>query len=275
MRSIAALRARRRWVWGIALWTIAATAGFRHGEAALGTLAPRCCSLERVEVIGRHRLGAEELAAHLALAPGESLAGLDFAAVRDRLRAHPIVAEAFVTRIASTLVVRIAERHAEAALCRDGDGGEPASGELLLDGSGVAFAAVPPGADPELVRICAPDGVSRRVLRGALDGIEVLRSAGLAVAEWRLRTDGSDGTVEVRLRNFPPKLVFGPGDRGEQLDGLARALAFPESAAADAIDLRFRNQVVLRPNRRAGQDAVPTERSAQIPARQRGDRGGR
>ena len=121
----------------------------------------------------------------LAVAPGEPLAELDLGVLRDRLRAHPVVTEARVTRVASTLVVRIAERQPAAALC-DLDGAE--SGGVLVDDTGCRLR---PGSPRCLSRVAAHlrqrrDSATSRSRCPRRDARPPRRRA-LSVAEWRLR----------------------------------------------------------------------------------------
>ncbi len=166
---------RRRWLvgarrGGIGL-AIAAAVGL--GSSAWASLGPgwvharlsslRLFRIETLQVAGNQALTSADVLATAGLRTGESLLGLDLAAARARLVAHPRVREASLRRrLPGTIVVEIAER-VPALLVR-------ADRDYLVDAEGVIVADAAPGSRPELPVLTGIEAVAGTLTaRGAAD----------------------------------------------------------------------------------------------------------
>jgi cell division protein FtsQ len=226
---------------------LAALAAFTAGAALAGLLAERAAAarpelfaVRTVALAGARRVDPGELA-RLAAEAGRSPA-----AVAEQLTRHPWIASARAARVApATVVARVVEREPVAVLEPGGEGA------LLVDADGTPFAPAPhdvAGLPRLLLR--EPPAPGRPDPRLAA-GIALAREA--QAAGWprlTLELDGPDpqAVPALRIAGLAPRVVLGPGDARAKLGRLARVLAEqPASRAAAEIDLRFAEQVVLRP----------------------------
>jgi cell division protein FtsQ len=213
--------------------------------AGLAGLAPGWFDLARVEVAGVETISPDELRRRIDLVRGVPRDALHPVGIEMRLKAHPRIAEASVSRVVpGVLLVRVVERRPVARV-------RAPKGEWWVDATGMPFEpdALAPGAGklPLLVAGSAVAlGTRSAVLASALGQVDQLRGMGLAVAEWHLGDRAAIGPL-ARLRGAGPPLLLGNGDRDLQVQRLARALALWQVREAGAIDLRFRDQVIFWP----------------------------
>lgn len=206
---------------------------------------------ERVEVAGARLLAPHEVLAAGGIGVGGSVWD-DPAPWEARLRAHPVVAEAEVTRrLPGTLHVRIVEKR-PAALAETAGALAPvtAAGEVLpVDPARVAV-------DVPLLRARATAGRDRRVREG--DARAALAQAGrlaeldpaLAALVSEVRPERGGG-VRLTLGRPQAEVVLPPDAPAGRLRLLRAALADvrrrQEAGAGPArLDLRFDDQVVVR-----------------------------
>jgi cell division septal protein FtsQ len=207
--------------------------------------------VQTVEVRGAGDIPAGEMAQMLQEIKGRNLLALDLRAARDRLLSHPWVEEATIRREWTGRVqVAIRERTPAAYLLLP-------EGTYLVDTAGVLMERVQEAERPEfpLPRIAGVGAKGGRLsepirsprLEAALELAVVLRQMGLAAGSEIRAHDPRHlaywprpGGVEVRL---------GRGEYAEQLQRLAEieeALRMRGIKPA-SIDLRFRDQVVVKP----------------------------
>ena len=182
-----------------------------------------------VEVSGHSRMTREQIEAAAAIPPGVNLFALDVRRVVERLEAVPLIRRAAVVRSAPDHVTVVVEERRPFTLVHT-------AGLHWIDEEGVDL-----GPEPRALRLGAPvlsglapedlAGKGRSSLLGQISEIDVSRSEGPVL----YMVDG----VEVRL---------GKEDWEARLGRLQGVLA-QLGAAGDAVtsvDLRFRDQVVLR-----------------------------
>jgi cell division protein FtsQ len=231
------------WVGALAL---GAGAGALRGDALLTGAFPERAAHLRYAVIGNERATARELADAAAVAAGPSFQALDLPAVRSALAGHPWVRRARVAALPPDRVILAVEEREPVAVAR-------LAGETrLVDRDGTAFA---PAADaaglPELVGAGTPgtpplaEGVAL-LDAVAEQGLPAPRALILGGAE-----PGTTPALELAPDAVAPgaRVLLGPDDQRAKLARLAELLRaqLPELAAVAEIDLRFGDDVVLRP----------------------------
>jgi len=216
---------------------------------------PDLFAVRQLAIEGAERLNPDDVARAAGLAPGASWGDVAPDVLAERLTAHPWIAEAHAARVSpTTVVVRIVERRPAAVLI------EPDAQPVLIDEDGVPFDASADGFDA-LPRLVLP----RHVPRDRRDphlaaGIALARAVAAAgFGRCQLELEGSDAKAlpVLHLAGLAPRVVLGDGAPAVKLARLRRALEeVPESLRAEEIDLRFDEQVVLRP---APPEAGPSE----------------
>jgi len=131
----------------------------------------RVFRIENIQVSGNRTLTSADVLATAGLRAGESLVGLDLAAVRGRLVAHPRIREASLRRrLPGTIVVEIAERVPCVVVRADRD--------YLADAEGVIVAQAAPATPADLPVLTGIEVVAGVLTaRGAADlaaGIELV-----------------------------------------------------------------------------------------------------
>ena len=188
--------------------------------------------LHHVDFMGLHALDREALWHAAGVAAGTPLVDVDPDAVAAALAKHPRVARARAVRLfPDRLAIAIAERVPVAV--------ESASG-AALDAEGARFPLLA-GEGEHLPQVV---GDPRR----ALPVLAAARADGMHVASIEV---GRSGELRVRLLGRATRLVVGDDARAAFADW--RALAdteLVESEGAQEVDLRFRNNPVLRDLRR-------------------------
>jgi cell division septal protein FtsQ len=220
-------------------------AGAVFGEAALLGVAGG--PVERIGVRGAAQLSAEQVADAAGVARGAPLASVEAAAVRESLERHDWIARAGAVALpGGALLLDVVERE-PAAHVSIGDAA------WAVDASGTPFAPIAPERAAGLVRVSVagevrPREVSPRIAE-AVRLARRLPELGLAVpAEVSVAADADPEGYRLALPELPARILLGHTDLDARVADLAALLAArPDAvAAAESIDLRFANQVVLR-----------------------------
>ena len=232
---------------------LAAIAAFATGIGLASPLVergaarrPDLFSVRQLAIEGAQRLDPDEVARAAGLAPGASWGDVAPDVLAERLIAHPWIAEAHAARVSpTTVVVRIVERRPAAVLV------EPDAQPVLIDEDGVPFDAPADGFDA-LPRLVLPRHVARDRSEPRLAaGIALARAvvaAGFERCQLELEGADPDALPVLHLAGLGPRVVLGDGPATVKLARLRRVLQeVPESRRADELDLRFDDQVVLRP----------------------------
>jgi cell division protein FtsQ len=231
-------------VWLAAL-VLGVLVGALRGDALLASAFPERATRVRFAVIGNERTSAEELAAAAGVPPGTGLGALDLVAVEAAVGGHPWVRKVRVAALPPDRLILAVEEREPVAVAR------LANGTLLVDRDGTAFAPASEGTDlPELRGAGAPGGAP---LAEGVALLAALQAEGLA-APRALILGGEDGAVpalELGSDAAAPsaRVLLGRDDHAEKLARLAELLRAdpPELSSAAEIDLRFGEDVVLRP----------------------------
>ena len=217
--------------------------------------APRF-AVERVEVAGQSHLSVNEVVAASGLAPGQNLFRLDARRAVADVEALPMVRRAELVRAFPNRVTLLVEERQPFVLVHAGGLHRPAGGFYWMDEQGVPLGPETRAValDAPLVSAAGPDDIaaagrtpSERVVGGValirtlmraqssllreISEVDVSRPEGLVL----YMLDG----VEVRLGREDWD------DRLGRLDGVLAQLR-ASGQRATSIDLRFRDQVVLR-----------------------------
>jgi hypothetical protein len=232
-----------------------ALSGALGGGALLARAFPERAAQVRLAVAGNRHASGLELAAAAGVGPRVRLGGLDLAAVRAGVEAHPWVRRARVAALPpDQLVVAVEEREAVALAAVGG-------ALWLVDRDGAAFVHA-----PERTALPLLAGAAARDDARLADGVAWLE----ALARHRL-----PAPLELALADADParapafslpeasaapgaRVLLGAGERDAKLARLARLLAagLPETASAAEIDLRFGADVILRPRPPAAEVAT-------------------
>jgi cell division protein FtsQ len=264
-RLLPATRGVRAGVWLGAL-VLGALAGALGGDALLTRLFPERAMRLRYSVIGNVRATPLELATAAAVAPGTSFGAIDLPAVRSALAGHPWVRHARVAALPPDRVILAVEEREPVAVAR-------LAGEArLVDRDGTAFAPADVGTElPELVGAGAPGSPP------LLDGVTLLDAVaqqGLPAPRALILAGEEPGTtpaleLAAGITASGARVLIGNGDQPAKLARLARLLeaGLPELAGVEEIDLRFGDDVVLRPRLEASEadseeETVGVRRSA-------------
>jgi hypothetical protein len=241
---------RRTWVqWGVPICTATC---FALGLAVTETVAlrwvrsrPDLFTLRRLEIEGARRVDPSALAQ--AVLPADAPEPLTPDEIAARLEAHPWIADAAVARLAPDAAVARVREYAPAAVVI-------ALGETpsLVDADGLPFADAI-GAEwaslPHLV-VAEPAPRDRRdpVLAQGVALARAATAAGFTGIEIALDGEDPNAVPALRVAGVPARIVLGASDPAPKLARLVRLLASePDAGEAREIDLRFAEQVVLRP----------------------------
>jgi hypothetical protein len=231
---------------GLAAFAFLAGLALADRVAARSAAArPELFVVQRLEIEGEQRLDAAALAR--AVLPEGAPEPISPREVAMRREAHPWIARASVARIApDALVARIEEHRPVAVVRAVGDA------PLLVNAQGLAFADAVGSEWDTLPRLVVAD-------RPPLDRRDPLLAQGVALAravvdagfhDIEVSLDGEDPNAlpSLRVGGVPARILLGAGDPAPKLDRLLRLLsAEPSARDAREIDLRFAEQVVLRP----------------------------
>jgi cell division protein FtsQ len=234
---------------GLALAVVAALFGLAH--LPWKTLRERFAIVTEVRVEGVHYLDARAVAEAAGLATGQDLFRVDLARARQALRLHPRIAAVEVTRRwPRGIRVRVRER-APVLLVRHGEAWEMDSTGVLLAPlalgvvadvpllSGVSFESLPAGA-----QVRTPD-----VARG-LAWVAALHARELQLLGQVSEVDVGDAQATLLHLASGTRVrgpAWPPGVR--DLSALRTVLAdlARRGQTAEEVDVRFRNQVIVRP----------------------------
>lgn len=241
---------RRTWVqWGLPICTAAC---FALGIAVADLVAehgvrsrPDLFTLHRLEIEGARRVDAAALAA--AVLPADAPEPLTPGEIAARLEAHPWIAEAAVARLAPDAAVARVREYAPAAVAI-ALGETPAlvdaDGLPFADASGAEWAALPQLFVAEL----APRDRRDPVLAQGVAFARAAEAAGFTGIEIALDGEDPNAVPALRVAGIPARIVLGASDPAPKLARLVRLLASePAAGESREIDLRFAEQVVLRP----------------------------
>lgn len=207
--------------------------------------APRF-AVAQVEVRGLQRLSEAEVRAAAGIEAGQNLFGLEAEAVALRLRRLPQVKRVDVIRSLPNRVTLLVEERRPFALA-------VRAGELLwLDEQGTVLGPEVRAVIPELPVITGlgrgnPDDDARAAV--ALLRTMLRAASSLAGRLSEIDAGRGDGPVLYTVDGIEVRLgVEGWEDRLGRLEGVLAQLQ-AEGEAVESIDLRFRDQVVLKPKR--------------------------
>jgi cell division septal protein FtsQ len=235
----------------------------------------------RLEIEGTQRVDAVALAR--AVLPEGAPDPIAPEEVASRLEAHPWIARVAVARLAPDALVARVEEHEPVARAR-------AIGEapVLVTASGVAFAAAESSDWDALPLLIVADSPPRDrrdpLLAQGIDLARAVAEAGYRHIEVSLDGEDPNALPALRVGGIPARIVLGAGDPAPKLANLATVLAAnPSARDAREIDLRFAEQVVLRPvvapemdedGPTPGADAPGSATGVGAPRRATGDRSG-
>ncbi len=249
--------------------TLAFLAGLSMADRVAARSAatrPELFVLQRLEIEGEQHLNAAALAR--AVLPEGEPEPIALGEIASRLEAHPWIAHASVARVAPGSVVARIDEHEPAALaCAVGEA------RLLVNTQGVAFAVAESNdwdSLPQLL-VASPPSRDRRdpLLAQGVALARAVSEAGFTGIELSLDGEDPNALPALRVHGLDARIVLGAGDTARKLAKLVRVLAAERSAApedrtlrampddsagqalramrAREIDLRFEEQVVLRP----------------------------
>lgn len=204
-----------------------------------------------VYVEGNLQVATDEVVASLGLPPDTSLLEVDLSTLSRRILQNPWIKEASVRRrLPLALTIQVVERVPEAVFIADRRYLLSADGVILTDLDGDDLPTLPTlrAATPRRVR------PGDRVLSSEMaQGLAVWRQFQLANAVQGERAHeiaiGGDGSYTVNLGQQMPIIRLHAQDMQEQLRRLGAALAASGRTLGTfaAVDLRFRDRVVFRP----------------------------
>jgi hypothetical protein len=244
-QGLPASRGVRAAIWAGAL-VLGALAGTLGGDALLTGLFPERAARLRYAVIGNDHATPLELANAAAVAAGSSFDALDLPAVRSALAGHPWVRHARVAALPPDRVILAVEEREAVAIARLD--GKP----RLVDRDGTAFAPADSATElPELVGAGAPG--TPPLLEG-VTLLDAVAEQGLPAPRMLILAGEEPGTtpaLELAASGSAPgaRVLIGSDDQPAKLARLATLLeaGLPGLADVEEIDLRFGDDVVLRP----------------------------
>jgi cell division protein FtsQ len=237
---------------------------------AIGLLLSPLLDVDRVEVAGAERLGAERVVELSGIRVGEPMAAADLAAARRALQADPGLAAAHVVRSwPSTVRIEVVE-HRPAALVV-----HPA-GTLVVSAAGTALAAGSGGPD-ELPRIeldatpaAAPGEQLPEALRAVVALVEQVDPAIAPLVEAHRLS--ADGTLEWLLQDGATVRFGRVADVPAKLQAAETVLSQVELACLSSLDVREPSRATVR--RRDGCDVPPPTVRLDRPLEGTGDASG-
>ncbi len=209
-----------------------------------------------VRVEGLHYLDAARVCRIAGIAPGADLLALDPARLRQRLLLEPRVAGAEVARVLPAgLSIRIVERE-PVLLVQHGEPWEVDSSGVLLAPLAVGVVAdVPLLAGPAFDRYPAGTQVLTAEVQRGLAWVRALSAPDLQLSGQVSQVDVSHAdSTEVLLLSGTRVLspAWPPGHQDLQALRVVLADLRHRGASAEQVDVRFRNQVIVRLGKPAG-----------------------
>jgi len=242
------------------LGMLALTAGLAVVFVLIHDVATQCRSLaaHRVTVVGNRQLDEMTVMRQAGIHPGINILSLRLSRCRERLRAHPWIAEASVgRRLPDRLEIRIVEHQPLAMV-------EMADGRLLIDAAGRPFKRWQDG-DPEQLPVIrgltyadlpALSPPETPLLAEALEALRCWQAALPAAAPDRappVIVADRDAGVALETASNMGTVVLGNGHYREKIANLKRlvaAMASPDGAGWRRIDLTHLQRIVVRPEDR-------------------------
>jgi hypothetical protein len=214
-------------------------------------LRQRFARLTEVRVEGTHYLDAQRVARAAGLAPGQDLFRLDLARARQLLLLEPRVASAEIgRRLPRGVQVRIVEREPVMLVSHGVPWEIDSTGVLLEPLQAGVVADVPLLVGPRFDRLPAGARVSSLEVRRGLAWVQALGARELQIAGQVSEVDVSDPSV-TGLSLMDGTRVLAPGwpPGMSRLSALRVVLAdlHKRGTAANEVDLRFEDQVIVRP----------------------------
>ncbi len=216
-----------------------------------GGLRQRFARLAEVRVEGTHYLDAGRVLRSAGLAVGQDLFSLDLARARQSLMLDPRIASAEVSRrLPRGVRIRVVEREPVLLV----DHGAP----WEMDSSGVLLAPLEAGVVADVPRLVGPDftglpagvQVRRDEVERGLAWVRALSARDLQLAGQVSEVDVSDaGVTGLTLLDGTRVLAGGWPPGTPRLSALRVVLADlrQRGTVADEVDLRFEDQVIVRP----------------------------
>ncbi|HDI59076.1 MAG TPA: FtsQ-type POTRA domain-containing protein [Desulfobacteraceae bacterium] len=248
----------RRFLGGAGM--VALAAGLATVFVLIHDIATQCRSLaaRRITVVGNRQLDEMTVMRQAGIHPGINILSVRLGICRDRLLAHPWIAEAAVGRqFPDRLEIRILEHQPVAMV-------EMADGRLLIDAAGRPFKRWQEG-DPERIPVIrglayadlpALSPPETPLLAEALEVLRCWQAAVPAAAADRpppVIVVDRDAGFALETGSYLGTVVLGSGHYREKITNLNRLVA--EMATEDAvgwrrIDLTHLRRIVVRPQDR-------------------------
>lgn len=208
--------------------------------------------VDRIDVRGAQLMSMDEVTAQAQVAPRMSFGSIDLAAVRARLLQHPLIRRAAVSRDRNELVMVITERAPVARVMVNG-------AMRLVDADGVLLPERRLNVVLDLPLFCGIASPMNDKLDSAavLDALAVLKAAGGTAGMGGMistvRRD-HDGTYWIETTGDAVPVHVGSATQAEEKFALLQEFlprlerSRVERGRAQYVDLRFRDQVVVRWN---------------------------
>lgn len=213
--------------------------------------------LQSVDVRGNNVVSAAQVLRRIGVAPGDSVFHVNASEIRRRLRADPLIDDAWVSMaFPRRLTVYVRERTPVAALWM-GDG------YMLLSQDAVAMSRA---AAPEPYLPLRIDHVPRMQPGSTVPSADVRLGAGVAgtlPAPLRPQIDGlsvdAGGEVVLQTRDGVAVLVGGPDGIADRLAQVPDVLAAVRARGLRVhyVDLRFPGSVIVKPVGASGNGTAP------------------
>ncbi|MFP8881870.1 MAG: FtsQ-type POTRA domain-containing protein [Myxococcota bacterium] len=248
--------------------------------AARSWIAGAPIRLESISVSGAGRLSLTEIGRATALPKGVLIAEIEPDEVEASLLTHPWISDAAVVRLpASRLLIRITERVARAVVVIAVGESRDERAWRVVSSAGLPFASASDSDIESLPRLVTQSGLSNHELAAnepsetfaeAIELTARFSAFDLPIPSEVVIDDGvgSEGWV-VRLPSLAPRVVLGHENLDDRLAALAELVDADrkELAEAEAIDLRFAEQAVLRstPSSEGTAQAATTRGSVALP----------
>ncbi|HET7226834.1 MAG TPA: FtsQ-type POTRA domain-containing protein [Candidatus Eisenbacteria bacterium] len=229
------------------------------------TLLSRVARVDEVRVQGAHYLDATRIEAVAGVRPGLELLGLDLARARQRLLLHPRIAAARVTRDGARGVrILVTEREPVLLVAHGAPWEVDSAGVLLAPLAAGEVADVPMLTGPDYSRLPAGARLETQPVRRGLAWVQALGARELALDGQVSEIDVSDpGTTGVLLMSGTRVLSTAWPPDPRTLSALRVVLSDlkQRGTPAEEVDLRFANQVIVRPVAGAAPEAATAART--------------
>ena len=248
--KVRATRTRRLKIVGLLLGALLLGWGLVTAVKLSGPVATRLLEIRAVTVEGIHQIQRQELLDLVALRPGTPLHHILTSAIELRVKSHPWVKEAVVTRVPfHELRISVVERKPAAIVRIGGD-------NFLCDDGGHVLArlgqadneALPMVTGIDLKGFIQGDGGVRRAI---MSGIELAKLVGHTF-EGRLQINAANpsnlvASVRGVQFQFGDEAVGDQWERFQRVKPTLRTLNFDgRGRGANEVDLRYENRIIVR-----------------------------